>query len=130
MNRLLIKIYLGLLWAAILFHFCILIQIIPYHIAWGGRLQNDTEMYFFESCSILVNAFLSWILLMKGRFLKYRLPGRGINIILWIFFVVFTLNTIGNLFAKTDFEKVFAAITGLLALLTWKVIMQKRTTNG
>ena len=52
-----IKIFLGLLFSVILFHICIIIKIIPYNIAWGGRLTNDNEMYVFESISILINVF-------------------------------------------------------------------------
>ena len=73
-----IKLFLGLLFLIVLFHFCIIFKIIPYNIAWGGRLQNDSEMYFFETISILINAFLSWVLLMKGNFVKYKFPQRTI----------------------------------------------------
>ncbi len=124
-----IKIFLGLLVIIILFHICIISKIIPYNIAWGGRLQNDTEMYIFETISILINVFLSWVLLMKGNFVKYKFPNRAIIIILWIFFTIFILNTFGNIFAKTIFEKFFAIITGIFAFLLWNIIMQKRTAN-
>jgi len=124
-----IKIFLGLLVTIILFHFSIIIKIVPYNIAWGGRLQNDTQMYIFETISILINAFLYWVLLMKGNLIKYRFSHRFINITLWVFFTIFLLNTIGNLFAKTNFEKFFAILTGLFATLLWNIIMQKRTTN-
>ena len=65
-----IKLFLGLLFLVILFHICIITKMIPYNIAWGGRLTNDTEMYVFETISILINIFLSWILLMKSNLLK------------------------------------------------------------
>lgn len=124
-----IKIFLGLLVTIILFHFCIIIKIIPYDITWGGRLQNDTEMYVFETISILINAFLCWVLLMKGNLVKFKFSYWVIQIILWIFFTIFILNTIGNTFAKTNFEKYFAILTGLFAILLFKIIVQKRTTN-
>ena len=93
------------------FHSCILLKIIPYHITWGGRLQNDQEMYVFETTSIAINLFLIWILLMKGDFVKYKFPVKVIHVILWIFVVVFALNTVGNLFAKTLLEKAFTLLT-------------------
>jgi len=124
-----IKIFLGLLVTIILFHFCIIIKIVPYNIAWGGRLQNDTQMYIFETISLLINAFLSWVLLMKGNLVKYRFPHRFINITLWVFFTIFLLNTIGNIFAKTNFEKCFAILTGLFAILLWNIIMKTKPTN-
>ena len=112
-----IKMMLGLLFAAIVFHLFIVIKIIPYDITWGGRLQNDTEMYVFETNSILVNVFLSWVLLMKGNHVKYKFPNQVVNVILWIFFVIFILNTVGNIFAKTFFEQQFALLTGISAIL-------------
>jgi hypothetical protein len=93
------------------FHSCILLKIIPYDITWGGRLQNDQEMYVFETASIIINLFLIWILLMKGDFVTYKFPVRVIHVILWIFVVVFALNTVGNIFAKTLLEKAFTLLT-------------------
>lgn len=124
-----IKIFLGLVFTVILFHICIVFKIIPYNIAWGGRLQNDTEMFAFETISILINVFLSWILLMKGDFVKFKFSNKTIKIILWIFFVIFILNTIGNSFAKTLLEKFFAILTGLSAVLLFNILRQKPTTN-
>ena len=124
-----IKIFLGLLFLVILFHICIITKIIPYNIAWGGRLTNDTEMYVFETLSILINIFLNWILLMKGDLVKFKFSDKTVQIILWIFFALFTLNTIGNIFAKTNFEKFFAVLTGLSAILIWNIVKQKKTTN-
>jgi hypothetical protein len=95
----------------IVFHSCILLKIIPYEITWGGRLHNDQEMYVFETASISINLFLIWILLMKGDFVKFKFPVKVIHVVLWIFVVVFTLNTVGNIFAKTLLEKGFAVMT-------------------
>ena len=124
-----IKIFLGLLFSVILFHICIIVKIIPYNIAWGGRLTNDNEMYVFESISILINLFLSWLLLMKGEFVQFKFPNKTINLILWIFFALFILNTVGNLFAKTNFEKLFALLTGLSAILIWNILKHKKTAH-
>jgi len=124
-----IKIFLGFQIAIILFHLCIITKIIPYNITWGGRLQNDTEMYVFETISILVNLFLCWILLMKVNLVKYRFPSQVVNVILWIFFVIFVLNTIGNIFAKTFFEKQFAFLTGAFSILLLIILKKKKPLN-
>ena len=124
-----IKIFLGLIAAVILFHICIIAKVIPYDIAWGGRLTNDTEMYVFETISIFINVFLFWILLMEGNFIKFKFSSKTIHIILWVFFALFVINTIGNIFAKTNFEKFFAVLTGLSAILIWNIKQQKKTTN-
>jgi hypothetical protein len=116
-----IKIFLAILSTVIIFHICILLKIIPYDITWGGRLTNDNEMYVFESISILINVLLCWLLLMKGKFIDYKISEKIVNVILWIFFGIFVLNTIGNIFAKTTFEKSFAFLTAISAILLWKI---------
>jgi hypothetical protein len=124
-----IKVLLGLLFSVILFHICIIVKIIPYNIVWGGRLRKDSAMYKFESISILMNLFLSWVLLMKGEFVQFKFPTKKVNRFLWIFFGLFILNTVGNLFAKTNFEKLFSLLTGLSAILIWNILKHKKTTS-
>lgn len=129
--RLVINIMLWLLVAVILFHLSILLKIIPYEITWGGRLKNDAEMYVFESISILMNLFLIFVLLIKGNYLKEIIPMKIVNIILWIFLFLFGLNTIGNIFAKTNFEKSFTLLTLTFTILIWIMLKKgkKRTHN-
>ena len=67
-----IHILLGLLVMVILFHIAVIVKAIPYNIAWGGRLQNDQEMYVFEVISILINLLLGLVLLMKANYIKFR----------------------------------------------------------
>lgn len=123
--RTLIKILLGLLVVVTLFHLSVIVKVIPYDIAWGGRLQNDSAMYVFEAISILINLFLGFVLLMKGNYIRFRFPKRPIDTILWIFLSLFVLNTVGNLFAKTNFEKSFAVLTFIFAILIWKILKTK-----
>jgi len=126
-----IKIMLWLLIAVMLFHLSIIIKLIPYDITWGGRLKNDAEMYVFETISMVINLFLFLILLVKGKYLKEFIPLRVVDIVLWIFVVLFGLNTIGNILAKTTFEKFFAVLTLLSSILIWIILSKskKRTHN-
>ncbi|MFN0050523.1 MAG: hypothetical protein ACKVOU_15490 [Cytophagales bacterium] len=124
-----VRIFLALVLSVIIFHIFIIIKIIPYNIAWGGRLTNDHEMYVFESISILINALLAWLLLMKGNIVEYKFPNKILNALLWIFFVLFILNTIGNIFARTLCEKLFSSLTGISAILLWRILMTRKTTN-
>lgn len=121
-----IKIMLWLLVIVIIFHLCIILKIIPYEITWGGRLKNDSEMYVFETISIIINLILFSILLIKGKYLKEIIPAKIVNVILWIFLVLFGLNTVGNILAKTNFEKFFTLLTMAFALLIWIVLRKDK----
>jgi hypothetical protein len=122
-----IKILLGILSIVIFLHLLIILKIIPYRIAWGGRLQNDEQMYMFETLSIIINLFLSFILLMKGRYIHFHFTEKKLNILLWMFFMLFILNTVGNLFAQTNFEKLFALLTLVFASLILVILRPKVT---
>jgi membrane protease YdiL (CAAX protease family) len=123
-----VNILIGLLIAVILFHIAVIVKVIPYDIAWGGRLQNDYEMYVFEAISILVNLFFGLALLVKGDYIKSRFY-KTIDIILWVFLALFALNTVGNIFAKTLFEKSFAVLTLVFAILILKILKTKNNIN-
>ncbi len=120
---------LWMLISVILFHLSIVLKIVPYEITWGGRLKTDAEMYVFESISILINLFLCAILLMKSRDIREFIPMKIVNIALWIFLVLFVLNTIGNLFAKTNFEKVFTLWTLISASLIWIILRKDKNEH-
>jgi len=62
-----------LLTAVVCFHLCIMVKLIPYNIAWGGRLENDLQMYIFETISILMNAILISALFLKNRIINHQL---------------------------------------------------------
>jgi hypothetical protein len=124
--RIAVKLMLWLIILVIIFHLSIILKIIPYEITWGGRLKSDSEMYVFETISIVINLFLIWILLIKGNYIKQVIPIRVVNLILWIFLVIFGFNTIGNVFAKTNFEKSFAVITLISSVLIWIILKKNK----
>lgn len=124
-----INILLGLLVAVILFHIAVVVKAIPYNIAWGGRLQSDREMYVFEALSIFINLFLGVVLLMKANYIKPGFKEKTINIILRVFLVLFVLNTAGNLFAKTIFERSFAVLTFIFAVLIWRILKSAKQSR-
>ena len=82
-------------------------------------------MYLFETISIVINLIFGFVLLMKGGYVKPYLNQRLINIILWIFLILFALNTIGNILAKTNFERSFAVLTLVFSILIWMILRNK-----
>jgi hypothetical protein len=108
-----------------------MLKIVSYEITWGGRLKNDLEMYIFETISVIINLFLFSILLIKGKYLREFISMKIVNNTLWIFFILFGLNTIGNILAKTNFEKFFTLLTLAFSILIWIILRKekKRTHN-
>ena len=127
-----IKLLVGIVITVMLFHLCILFKIVPYGMTWGGRLTNATEMYVFEGISIILNFVLGIALLIKGNYLKQMMPLKMVHVILWVFLILFALNTVGNLFAKSNFEKILSLVTLVSALLLWIILNAKKRTadNG
>jgi len=114
----------------IVFHLLILLKVIPYAIAWGGRLTNDSEMYVFETFSIVLNALFLLIAIKKDKQIKQGESNKFINVMLWIMFAVFTLNTIGNLFSINTFEKtVFTPVTIILSIACFILARNKVAKN-
>ena len=124
-----IKIMLWLLLGVMLFHLSIILKIVPYEITWGGRLKNDFEMYVFESISMIINLFLISILLIKGGYIKEVIPLKIVNIFLWVFLILFGLNTIGNILAKTNFEKYFTILTLANSFLIWIILTKTKNEH-
>lgn len=114
----------------IVFHLLISFKVIPYAIAWGGRLTNDSEMYVFETFSIVLNTLFLLVAIKKHKQIKQGESSKFINVMLWIMFALFALNTIGNLFSINSFEKiVFTPVTIILSiacfmLARYKVVMK------
>jgi len=111
--------------AVTIFHLSILFKVIPYEITWGGRLKTDSEMYVFTLVSIAINLLLGTTLLIKGGYVKKIIRLEVVNLILWIFLILFGLNTIGNLFAETLFEKSISILTLALSILIYIVLKAK-----
>jgi hypothetical protein len=117
-----IKAMLILLSLVIVFHLLVLIHIIPSNIVWGGKFQNVAQMRNFETLSIIINAIMIFIIALKGQYIKLNIPGIITNSILWLFVLLFALNTIGNLFAKTYTETIiFTPISFISAILCYRI---------
>jgi len=104
----------------LVFHFLVLLKVIPYNIVWGGRLKSDREMYRFEIISILVNSIFLILILIQSGILTYEFPQRIMTIMLWFMSGLFLLNTLGNLMSKNRMEKIyFTPVTIILTVLTF-----------
>lgn len=122
-----INILIALLTAVLIFHALVLTGIIPYAIVWAGKISTEAEIRKLEVISILVNAFAILILVLKADYIKHKISGKIINAIILLLAVLFSLNTIGNLFAKSGFELYFfAPLTFILAVLCLRIVIDEK----
>ena len=111
---------------SLIFHILVLTGVINYSIIWGGRINNTSEMYIFESISLFTNALFLLIILLKAELLKTKLTLKVINIGVWSMAILFTLNTVGNLLSKNEMEKtIFTPVTLISAFLCVILAMKK-----
>jgi hypothetical protein len=109
-----------------LFHLCVITELIPYEIVWGGRLTNHSEMLVFETVSIIINSIMLITVSIKGKYLKFHINSTVMKIIFWFMFVTFLLNTVGNIFSLNQFEKFFfTPLTLILSILCLRLAISK-----
>lgn len=123
-----INAMLVILSMVIFFHGLVLIQIIPYTIVWAGKIDNVNDMQFFELVSIIINVLIIIVIAIKGNYITLKVPENLIRISLWLLVVLFSLNTIGNLFAKFSFETiVFTPLTLIMTILCLRIVLEKNS---
>jgi hypothetical protein len=107
-------ILLGLL---IVFHVLVIAGIIPYGIVWAGKINNRTQLLRMESVSLVVLALAILLVTLRMGYLTFLNYPAVINGGVWLLFVFFLLNTLGNLTAKSPIEKFgFGTLTLLMSL--------------
>jgi hypothetical protein len=97
---------------SILFHLLVIIGIVPGNIVWGGRATSARELLRLEIISMCLNTlFLVFTLMLNGN-IKVRIKPLFAKIFLWLMTVLFILNTLGNLLAKSSIETIiFTPVT-------------------
>jgi hypothetical protein len=114
----------------IIFHFLVLSGTIPQEIVWGSRLKSRSDLVVFESVSISLNLLMLLVTLIYAGFLKIRLSGKLLRGIFWLMFMLFLLNTIGNLFSQNGLERaIFTPVTLILAILSLRLATYKGSPN-
>lgn len=114
----------------IAFHLLVILDIlllgnIPIDYLWGGRMETSEQLLNFEIISLLGMVMCLVIVLIRSE--KIRVPSLmgPSRVALWVLSILFLANTLGNLLAKTTFEKCFALITALLVILCVRLALEK-----
>lgn len=113
-----------------LFHLAIIIGIVifdyaPVDFLWGGRMETSDELLKFEIISLLTITFCLLIVAIRSRKISASpLVLKISRILLWILVALFLLNTVGNILAKTTFEKGFGVVTILMAFACLRLALE------
>jgi len=118
----------------ILFHIAILTGIlffdyVPIDSLWGGKMKTVAQLLNFEIVSLLTSSIFFFLLLIRSKLLNIpKLTGIA-RIAMWVLFIFFLVNTIGNVLATTTFERYFAIASGALAFLFLRIAVEKNRNN-
>jgi len=114
--------------AVILFHFLVVAGIIPSDIVWGGNTANKSELYTMEAVSIALNCFMLSVILVYAGIIKLAVNRKIIIGFIWIMFLLFLLNTVGNLLAKNSLETyIFTPVTFILSIFCLRIATAELT---
>jgi len=111
--------------AILIFHVFIIVGFIPYSIIWGGKMKTHDDMLVMEGISIGINLLFLGIVFLRFSQRNNASLVNKLRIAFWLFFVLFSLNTLGNLFAETLTETlIFTPLTILLAVLSLRLALK------
>jgi hypothetical protein len=106
----------------ILFHFFVIAGVVPSNIVWGGNLADSSMFYLMEAVSVVLNCIMLLIVWNYAENVQQGTFRKWIIVAIWAMTVLFTLNTVGNLLAKTSLETyIFTPLTALLALFCFRM---------
>lgn len=123
--RMSVIIILALVGLFLVFHILVMAGVVPSTIVWGGRITTRSTLLFSETVSLTVLAAAGLIVILRGSsLLTNGVPQFGF--FTWVFTALFAFNTVGNLMAKTSFERfAFTPVTLVLALLFLRLAIDK-----
>lgn len=114
----LILFHLGIVAGILLFNY------VPSDFLWGGRIQSKEAFILFEGLSLIIQAICLFLTLIKAGYLRLEKLTNIAHLGMWVLFAIFSLNTVGNMLAKTTFEKAFTVVTLILALFSLRLAME------
>lgn len=114
------------------FHLAIIIGITAFGFApldflWGGKMETESQLLNFEVMSLATAIVALIFTMIRAGYIGAPRLLRLTQFIMWMLFVLFLLNTLGNILAETVFEKTFAIVTALLSLFSLRMALEKNS---
>ena len=117
-----------------IFHTAIVIGIlffdyVPIDFLWGGQIKTEAQLLNFEIVSLLTTVIFVFLLFIRSKWLNLPKLLGVTRVAMWVLFILFSLNTIGNVLAINTLERMFAIVSGVLALLFLRIAIEKKGDN-
>ena len=110
----------------IVMHLLILFQVIPCQMVWGGQIEDTTSLLLFETVALVVTILFLITIGLKIGYIRTQGLKKVAHIGVWIMFIYFVLNIIGNLTSSSAIEiMIFTPITVVLSLLSLRLAVEK-----
>ena len=109
-----------------LFHVLILLGVLPNSFIWGAKTTDAAEIAKLETVALIMSLFFLSFFLLKKYLMNKGNSQKVINIFMWIMFIWFTFNIIGNILSSSTIEKViFIPVSILLSLVSFRLAIEK-----
>lgn len=103
-------------------HLLIILNILPFSIVWGGRLNTREQAMKFEAVAILGTLLMLLVIVMRSVYLSKGFNPPVIRVFLWLMTVMFLLNAASNFLSYNKIEQViFTPLTALLSLFSLRL---------
>ena len=110
----------------VLFHALILLGVLPNSFVWGAKTTDAAEIAKLETVALIMSLFFLIFFLLKKYLMKNGRSQKAINIFLWIMFIWFTFNIIGNILSSSTIEKIiFIPVSIVLSLASLRLAIEK-----
>lgn len=93
--------------------FLVILGLISNKYVWGGRVTENSQLILLECTTFIVNGLILWFIAMRVGFMQQRISTKRLHLIFITLSIIMLLNTIGNIFAQTSFEKIMAIPTAI-----------------
>ena len=119
------RIALSLYLIFIVFHILFFLKLIPIDILWGGRFNSYEEAVPFEAFALVMQMVAAWMTAVMLGYTGGTALRKVARVFMWLFFIMFCLNTLGNILAISLFEKFMAIVTITLAFCSLRMALEK-----
>jgi len=117
---------IALLILLVIMHALILLQILPTNFVWGAKTTDLAEINKLETIALITSLVFLSIFILKMNLLNNGKSQKVINIFIWLMFVWFTFNIVGNILSSSAVEKIiFISVSIILSLASLRLALEK-----